>query len=342
MKGMEGMRSAAFLQDFPHGMARVFAEIGVAVVVGDQRFPQGPAARPGDRAAVQTAEKNVPFGRAEIRPGHRVVAGGVPGAEDAEIDEPAEAALAQQDVPGRDVAVHPDVAARVRLRDAAVPYGGEPVDGQAFPQFVQCGAGFLLVDCRAAAAVEIVRAAGRSAGAVDLLQLFQRGGQRAGQRGAVRRRFVPQRAALDPAVYGPEIRVLRAGVPDGERCGNRVVELRLQVGQPAAFLLHLCLVGLAARQANGHRVAEVKGPVVVPAFFHGAHREILPLWELFRNQILNEFCRDNHTFAPTIKVCETYLITRGERGQDASHGAWRKSRGEKAAPARLDRRRRKA
>ena len=66
MKGMEGMRSAAFLQDFAHGMARVFAEIGVAVVVGDQRFPQGPAARPGDRAAVQTAEKNVPFGRAEI------------------------------------------------------------------------------------------------------------------------------------------------------------------------------------------------------------------------------------------------------------------------------------
>ena len=66
MKGMEGMRSAAFLQDFPHGMARVFAEIGVAVVVGDQRFPQGPAARPGDRAAVQTAEKNVPFGWAEI------------------------------------------------------------------------------------------------------------------------------------------------------------------------------------------------------------------------------------------------------------------------------------
>lgn len=123
----------------------------------------------------------------------------------------------------------------------------------------------------------------RPAGAVDLLELFQRGGQCGGQRRAVLGRLLEQCAALNPAVYRPEIRVLRGGLPDGERRGNREIELRLQIGQPAAFLLHLRLIGLAARQAHGHRIAEVERAVVVSAFFDRADRQAAPLRKLRRD-----------------------------------------------------------
>ena len=53
-------RSAGFPENFTHGVARGLPGIGVLVVVGDQRFPQRPAARPGKRGARPPRNTSMP------------------------------------------------------------------------------------------------------------------------------------------------------------------------------------------------------------------------------------------------------------------------------------------
>ena len=236
-------------------------------------------ARPGRVVDAQRrAELRARRGRHELPCGDQVdrrIADG----ERAEVDHGGEAAVADQQVAGRRVAVDPDRRAVPRRRgqrglprggdrggvDDAVERGDHAGDARRHDRRVA-----RVVERAAAEAVAPLR--GRAAVGVDPLQRGEERGEVERDPSRVGEGRGRRRLAVEPAQDRPGIRVALGGLTLRDRLGDRQRELRREPRQPRLLALDLPDPALVAREPHRQRVAEPVGVVVPPGLRDRRHR----------------------------------------------------------------------
>ena len=257
---------------------------------GRRRDPAAPA-RPGRVVDAQRrAERRARLGLHEL-PGGDQVDRRVADGERAEVDHGGEAAVADEQVAGRRVAVDPDRRAVPRPRgQRRLPRGGDRGGVEDAVERGDHGRDARRHDRRVAQVVERAAAEAvaplrrRAAVRVDPLQggeergEVERGPPRVAERGGRRR------LAVEPAQHRPGIRVALGRRAPRQRLGDRQREPRREPRQPRLLALDLPDPALVAREPHRHRIAEPVGVVVPPGLGDRGHREAGPFRELAGHQ----------------------------------------------------------
>ena len=231
------------------------------------------------------------------RPGDHRVARGIADAGRAEVEHGREPPVADQQVPGRDVAVEPD-----RL---AVPLGGHRVVPDALDvvgrdlaaERVDRLERLALVSRQRAAAEPVVPSRPGPAGRVDAAQRDQEPRQRRREPVQVVDARLRRDLTLEPAVHRPRVREPAAGLAQRDRSRDRQRQPRREHGQPALLLRDLPGVPVAAGQPDAELRPEPERPVVPAVELDRRDRQLRPLRELAVDQPPRQGRVDHGRFA---------------------------------------------
>src|SRR5216683_1263228 len=137
----------------------------------DHGLPKRPATTPSPGRLIygKTCAESVPAPARKQGPCNRHVASGIANSRGSEVDDSAQAAIANKEVPSADISVDPDWRVVPCRAERCVPHFGRAFDIDLVAQDYDRMSGFAVVGGRRPTAKEVVRPGRRTASGIDLV-----------------------------------------------------------------------------------------------------------------------------------------------------------------------------